>query len=132
MFLLLQLTDELQQSFDRRGNRLGPIRSALDLHREKFALRLEKSSADRTRKQEEAWARIDECPSPSPSIAKPRKRYYSILLLLLTILNCCLALYYIYMMRFIIRGPPEGKKKGSTIVVMGLKCKLKKNFYIKG
>ena len=44
-----QLTDELQQSYDRRGNRLGPFKSALEMHREKFALRLERSSEDRTR-----------------------------------------------------------------------------------
>jgi hypothetical protein len=45
----LQLTDELEQSFDRRGRRLEPIKSALDLHRERFAQRMEKSTADRTR-----------------------------------------------------------------------------------
>ena len=49
-----QLTDELQQSYDRRGNRLGPFKSALEMHREKFALRLERSSEDRTRYTEQA------------------------------------------------------------------------------
>ena len=44
--------------------RLEPLKSALDLHREKFAQRLERSTADRTRRQEEAWARLDRCPSP--------------------------------------------------------------------
>ena len=48
-FALLQLTDELEQSFDRRGRRLEPIKSALDLHRERFAQRMESSTADRTR-----------------------------------------------------------------------------------
>ena len=54
----------LAQSYDRHGNRLEPLKSALDLHREKFAQRLERSTADRTRRQEEAWARLDRCPSP--------------------------------------------------------------------
>ena len=40
------------------------MKSALDLHRERFAQRLERSTADRTRRQEEAWARLDRCPSP--------------------------------------------------------------------
>ena len=44
--------------------RLEPLKSALDLHRERFAQRLERSTADRTRRQEEAWARLDRCPSP--------------------------------------------------------------------
>ena len=61
---IIQLTDELSQSFDRRGNRLEPLKSALELHRERFAQRLERSTADRTRRQEEAWARLDRCPSP--------------------------------------------------------------------
>jgi len=61
---IIQLTDELSQSFDRHGNRLEPLKSALDLHRERFAQRLERSTADRTRRQEEAWARLDRCPSP--------------------------------------------------------------------
>jgi hypothetical protein len=61
---IIQLTDELAQSYDRRGNRLEPFKSALDLHRERFAQRLERSTADRTRRQEEAWARLDRCPSP--------------------------------------------------------------------
>lgn len=64
--ITLQLTDELEQSFDRRGNRLEPLKSALDLHREKFAQRLEKSSADRQKKKEEAWARMDRALTPVP------------------------------------------------------------------
>ncbi len=62
---LSQLTDEVQQNYDRQGNRVEPLKSALDLHRERFAQCLERSSADRTRKQEEAWARLDRCPTPS-------------------------------------------------------------------
>ncbi len=61
---IIQLTDELAQSFDRHGHRLEPLKSALDLHRERFAQRLERSTAERTRRQEEAWARLDRCPSP--------------------------------------------------------------------
>jgi len=61
---IIQLTDELAQSHDRHGHRLEPLKSALELHRERFAQRLERSTADRTRRQEEAWARLDRCPSP--------------------------------------------------------------------
>lgn len=61
---IIQLTDEVQQNFDRQGNRVEPLKSALDLHRERFAQCLEKSSADRTRRQEEAWARLDRCATP--------------------------------------------------------------------
>jgi hypothetical protein len=68
----LQLTDEVQQVYDRHGHRLEPLRSALDLHRERFALKLERSSADRTRRQEEAWARLDRCPTPE-TIANNRQ-----------------------------------------------------------
>ncbi len=41
-----------------------PLKSALDLHRERFTQRLEQSSAEKERRQEEAWARLDRCPSP--------------------------------------------------------------------
>lgn len=61
---IIQLTDELSQSYDRHGNRLEPLKSALDLHRERFAQKLERSTADRTRRQEEAWARLDQCLPP--------------------------------------------------------------------
>ena len=73
---IIQLTDELAQSYDRHGHRLEPLKSALDLHRERFTKRLERSTADRTRRQEEAWARLDRCPSPISEHPK-RKRYYS-------------------------------------------------------
>ena len=63
----LQLTSELEQSYDRRGTRVEPFRSALEMHRERFAQRLEKSTADRTKRQEEAWARLDRVPSPVPT-----------------------------------------------------------------
>ena len=72
---IIQLTDELAQSYDRHGNRLEPLKSALDLHKERFAQRLERSTADRTRRQEEAWARLDRV--PSPVLEHPKiKRYY--------------------------------------------------------
>ena len=72
---IIQLTDELAQSYDRHGNRLEPLKSALDLHKERFAQRLERSTADRTRRQEEAWARLDRV--PSPILEHPKiKRYY--------------------------------------------------------
>jgi hypothetical protein len=64
---LLQLTSELEKSYDRRGTRVEPFRSALEMHRERFTQRLEQSTADRTRIQEEAWARLDRVPSPEPS-----------------------------------------------------------------
>ena len=60
----LQLTDELQQSHDRHGNRIEPLKSALHLHRERFAQRLEQNADETRRKQEEAWARLDRCPTP--------------------------------------------------------------------
>ena len=59
-----KLTSELEQSYDRRGARVEPFRSALEMHRERFAQRLEQSTADRTRRQEEAWAQLDRVPSP--------------------------------------------------------------------
>ena len=68
----------MAQSYDRHGHRLEPLKSALELHRERFAKRLERSTADRTRRQEEAWARLDRCPSPINEHPK-RKRYYIIL-----------------------------------------------------
>ena len=71
---IIQLTDELSQSYDRHGHRLEPLKSALELHRERFAQRLERSTADRTRRQEEAWARLDRCPSPINEVPR-RKRY---------------------------------------------------------
>ena len=61
----IQLTDELSQSFDRRGKRVEPLKSALDLHRERFAQRLEQNTAERLKMQEEAWARLDRCPTPA-------------------------------------------------------------------
>ncbi|XP_040579519.1 uncharacterized protein [Lepeophtheirus salmonis] len=61
---IIQLADEFEQSFDRQGNRLEPVKSALDMHREKFTLRLELSSEEKNRKQEEAWALLDRCRSP--------------------------------------------------------------------
>ena len=73
---IIQLTDELAQSHDRHGHRLEPLKSALELHRERFAQRLERSTADRTRRQEEAWARLDRCPSPISEHPKI-KRYGS-------------------------------------------------------
>ena len=57
----------MEQSYDRRGTRVEPFRSALEMHRERFAQRLEQSTADRTRRQEEAWARLDRVPSPEPT-----------------------------------------------------------------
>lgn len=62
---IIQLTDELSNSFDRRGKRLEPLKSALDLHRERFTQRLEQSTEDRLKKQEAAWARLDRCPTPN-------------------------------------------------------------------
>ena len=44
-----------------------PFRSALEMHRERFAQRLEQSTADRTKRQEEAWAQLDRVPSPEPT-----------------------------------------------------------------
>ena len=61
------MTSELEKSYDRRGARVEPFRSALEMHRERFAQRLEQSTADRTRRQEEAWARLDRVPSPEPT-----------------------------------------------------------------
>ncbi|QQP34563.1 Ankyrin repeat domaincontaining protein 27like, partial [Caligus rogercresseyi] len=61
---IIQLADEFQQSFDRQGNRLEPVKSALDMHREKFTLRLELSAEEKNRRQEEAWALLDRCRSP--------------------------------------------------------------------
>ena len=61
------MTSELEHSYDRRGTRVEPFRSALEMHRERFAQRLEQSTADRTRRQEEAWARLDRVPSPEPT-----------------------------------------------------------------
>ena len=61
------MTSELEQSYDRRGARVEPFRSALEMHRERFAQRLEQSTADRTRRQEEAWAQLDRVPSPEPA-----------------------------------------------------------------
>ena len=54
----------MERSYDRRGTRVEPFRSALEMHRERFAQRLEKSTADRTKRQEEAWARLDRVSSP--------------------------------------------------------------------
>ena len=74
---IIQLTDELAQSHDRHGHRLEPLKSALELHRERFAQRLERSTADRTRRQEEAWARLDRCPSPISE--HPKIKRYSLI-----------------------------------------------------
>lgn len=63
-FVLSQLTDEVQQNFDRHGNRVEPLRSALDRHRERFAHKLELSTQERCKRQEEAWAKIDRCYTP--------------------------------------------------------------------
>jgi len=38
---MAQLTDEVEKNYDRRGNRLEPLKSAVDLHRERFARHLE-------------------------------------------------------------------------------------------
>ena len=73
---IIQLTDEVQQNYDRRGKRLEPMRSTLDLHRERFARRLEQSSADRAKRQEEeAWARLDRCPTPPAAQSEPGGRF---------------------------------------------------------
>ena len=61
------LTDELEQRYDRHGNQTSntPL-STLDIHKEKLASRLEKSSMEMTRYQEEAWAKLNTCAAPLP------------------------------------------------------------------
>merc|ERR1719347_1882392 len=64
---LIGLTDELEQRYDRHGNQTSntPL-STLDIHKEKLASRLEKSSMEMTRYQEEAWAKLNTCAAPLP------------------------------------------------------------------
>ena len=62
---LIGLTDELEQRYDRQGK---PTTSTplttLDIHKEKLANRLEMSSKEMTKHQEEAWAKLDMCRPP--------------------------------------------------------------------
>ena len=66
---LISLTDEMEQRYDRHGEvRDADIRlTTTDIFREKLARRLELSSQEMTRHQEEAWAKLDSEPSTSTS-----------------------------------------------------------------
>ena len=58
---LISLTDEMEQRYDRHGvarSRETKL-TTRDIFREKLARRLELSSEEMTRHQEEAWARVD-------------------------------------------------------------------------
>ena len=66
---LISLTDEMEQRYDRHGEvRDADMKlSTVDIFREKLARRLELSSQEMTRHQEEAWAKLDSGPSTSSS-----------------------------------------------------------------
>ena len=64
---LISLTDEMEQRYDRHGAvRDTEARlTTRDIFREKLARRLELSSEEMTRHQEEAWARLDTASPPA-------------------------------------------------------------------
>ena len=66
---LISLTDEMEQRYDRHGEvRDADIKlTSLDILREKLARRLELSSQEMTRHQEEAWAQLESRPSTTSS-----------------------------------------------------------------
>ena len=65
---IIGLTDELEQRYDRHGQPMdnAPL-STIDIHKEKLASRLEMSSKEMTKHQEEAWAKLDTCAPPLPN-----------------------------------------------------------------
>ena len=75
---LISLTDEMEQRYDRHGEvRDADMKlSTVDIFREKLARRLELSSQEMTRHQEEAWAKLDSEPSASSSSTHTRSRNF--------------------------------------------------------
>merc|ERR1712008_271698 len=64
---LIGLTDELEQRYDRHGRQTDNAQlTTIDIHKEKLASRLEKSSMEMTKYQEEAWAKLDSCTATLP------------------------------------------------------------------
>ena len=64
---LISLTDEMEQRYDRHGvvRDTEARLTTRDIFREKLARRLELSSEEMTRHQEEAWARLDTASPPA-------------------------------------------------------------------